>query len=356
MGGGTPRRIGVLGLPPYGLLSIAAVVDALLAANDCLERAAYAPVLLHAPSSGATNRGAGPAPALDGLATTATPAAHRYLAAASTLADAGPLDGAFVVTDALPDDAARTDGIDAFLRELAGTGRLLGGVGTGAAWLARAGVLRGHRCTLDWAQVAQLAERHPDVVVSSHVYEIDRQRLTCAGGTAALDLMIAWLGRVHGERLAQSLAARFGLERVRAHDERQRAPSAARFAGSAKLVEAVALMEANVAEPLNTDDIARLVGVSRRQLERLFRQHLGAMPSRWYLDLRLEHARRLLQQGSRSILQVGLSCGFSSAPHFSNAYRNRFGRTPRDERSARAAAWREARPDAPGDSPDEDPR
>jgi transcriptional regulator GlxA family with amidase domain len=333
--GGAPRRIGVLALPPFGLLSLAAVIDALLAANDCLERAAYAPVLLGAPADGA---------------------ASPFLAPAHAPGDAGLLDGVFVVANAWPDAALHADPLDAFLRDLAGAGRLLGGVGTGAAWLARAGVLRGHRCTLYWAHVAQLADRHPDLVVSSHVYEIDRQRLTCAGGTAALDLMVAWLGRVHGERLAQSLVARFGLERVRAHDERQRAPSAARLAGSAKLVEAVALMEANVAEPLNTDDIARLVGVSRRQLERLFRQHLGAMPSRWYLDLRLEHARRLLQQGSRSILQVGLSCGFSSAPHFSNAYRNRFGRTPREERSARAAAWREARPDAPGDTPDEDSR
>jgi transcriptional regulator GlxA family with amidase domain len=353
-GGGEPRRIGVLALSPFGLLSLSAVIDGLLAANDCLGRAAYEPVLLHAPGRGGSMHAGDPLLGVD--ATAVSSAAQRFLGASTLPQDAAPLDGAFVVADSVPDGAARTDALDAFLRELAGAGRLLGGIGTGAAWLARAGVLRGHRCTLDWAYVAQLAERHPDVVVSSHVYEIDRQRLTCAGGTAALDLMAAWLGRVHGERLAQSLVARFGLERVRAHDERQRAPSAARLAGSAKLVEAVALMEANFAEPLNTDDVARLVGVSRRQLERLFRQHLGAMPSRWYLDLRLEHARRLLQQGSSSILQVGLSCGFSSAPHFSNAYRTRFGRTPREERSARAAAWREARTELPGPNDGEDSR
>jgi transcriptional regulator GlxA family with amidase domain len=354
MSGGEPRRIGVLALPPFGLLSVSAVIDGLLSANDSLGRAAYAPVLLPAVSPAATARTADPLQAPGRPA--AAPASQRYLAHAAAPPHAASLDGVFVVADAVPDDAARTDATDALLRELAGADRLLGGIGTGAAWLARAGVLRGHRCTVDWPYVAQLAEAHPDVVVSSRVYEIDRQRLTCAGGTAALDLMVAWLGRMHGERLAQAVAARFGLERVRAPDERQRAPSAARLAGSAKLVEAVALMEANFAEPLNTDDVARLVGVSRRQLERLFRQHLGAMPSRWYLDLRLEHARRLLQQGSSSILQVGLSCGFSSAPHFSNAYRNRFGRTPREERSARAAAWREARPEAPADNVGEDPR
>jgi transcriptional regulator GlxA family with amidase domain len=178
-------------------------------------------------------------------------------------------------------------------------------------------------------------------VISSNLYEIDRGRLSCAGAGASLDMMIAWLGQRHGERLAQELTAHFGLERVRGRDERQRAPLVARIGhGAPKLTEAVALMEANLDEPLPTEDIARLVGVSRRQLERLFKQHLGELPSRWYAELRLARARRLLQQTSLSILQVGLSCGFSSGSHFSNAYRTRFGHTPRDERSQRAAAWR----------------
>jgi transcriptional regulator GlxA family with amidase domain len=118
-------------------------------------------------------------------------------------------------------------------------------------------------------------------------------------------------------------------------------------------------MEANIGEPLSTEDIARLVGVSRRQLERLFRQHLDALPARWYLELRLERARRLLRESAQSILQIGLSCGFASAPHFSNAYRSHFGRTPRDERRERASAWRGGTradgpaPDAPAVAVDE---
>jgi transcriptional regulator GlxA family with amidase domain len=147
------------------------------------------------------------------------------------------------------------------------------------------------------------------------------------------------LGQRHGDKLAQQLVAHFGLERVRAGEERPRAPVAARL-GSSKLAEAVTLMEANLAEPLPTEDIARLVGVSRRQLERLFKQHLDELPSRYYAELRLARARRLLQQSNQSILQVGLACGFSSGSHFSNAYRARFGHTPRDARSQRALAWR----------------
>jgi transcriptional regulator GlxA family with amidase domain len=99
-------------------------------------------------------------------------------------------------------------------------------------------------------------------------------------------------------------------------------------------------MEANLQEPLPTHEIARLVGVSRRQLERLFKQHLDDMPSRHYAELRLARARRLLQHSGQSILQIALACGFASGSHFSNAYRARFGHTPRDERRQRAAAWK----------------
>nr|WP_256490311.1 helix-turn-helix domain-containing protein [Ideonella oryzae] len=133
-------------------------------------------------------------------------------------------------------------------------------------------------------------------------------------------------------------------------------------------------MEANLGEPLPTEEISRLVGVSRRQLERLFKQHLDALPSRWYLELRLDRARDMLRQTHQSILQIALSCGFASGPHFSNAYRARYGHTPREERSPQAVAWRAAQagvslapaapgqasvldvPDVPVGSPDEQNR
>jgi len=228
----------------------------------------------------------------------------------------------------------------------------MGGLDAGAACLAEAGLLRGHRAAIHWPHVAALAERHVDIVVSHHCYEIDRGRLSAAGHLASQDLLIAWFGLRHGDRVAQELVGALGLERLRASDERQRVPTSARLGGgSAKLAEAVALMEANLGEPLATEDIARLVGVSRRQLERLFKQHLDALPSRWYMELRLNRARRLLQQTSQSILQIGLSCGFASGPHFSNAYRAHFNHTPRDERSRRAEAWRTAPVNTPQTTP-----
>ncbi|MFY7866727.1 GlxA family transcriptional regulator [Roseateles sp.] len=229
-----------------------------------------------------------------------------------------------------------------WLREQALAGVALAGVDGGSAILAEAGLLNNERATVDGHLLEALQEDFPDVVWSGNVWEMNAQanRLSCAGGSASLDLLIAWLARSHGERLAQDLTLSLGVERPRGRDERQRRPSSDQRGGSPKLAEALSLMEANLAEPLPTEEVARLVGVSRRQLERLFKQHLDALPSRYYLELRLNRARRLLQQSSQSILQIGLSCGFSSGPHFSNAYKAHFDKTPRDERSQRAAAWR----------------
>jgi transcriptional regulator GlxA family with amidase domain len=319
------QRLGFVLLPRFSLLALGAGLDALTAINELLGEALYAPHLI----------------TLDGQAVRA--ACGTAVAATHALSALPALDAVFVVSDRpLPD--ARHDGhaaLHAALRERAAAGATLGGIGTGAAVLAQAGLLAGYRATVHWAHAQQLAEAHAQVVVSSRLYEIDRGRLSCAGATASLDLFIAWLGQRHGEHRAQELVAHFGLERLRGRDEPQRAPVAARVGhGAPKLTEAVSLMEANLGEPLATDDIARLVGVSRRQLERLFKQHLDELPSRYYARLRLTRARRLLQQTSLSILQIGLACGFASGSHFSNAYRAHFGHTPRDERSQRAAAWR----------------
>jgi transcriptional regulator GlxA family with amidase domain len=322
---GAPLRLGFVLLPRFGLLALGQAVEALQAANDWLGEPLYRPQTL-ALRSGPVSAACG-TPVLPERVLPATPAP----------------DAVFVVSGApLPDPQRDGHGpLHALLRERGEAGAVLGGLGTGALVLAQAGVLAGFRATVPWAHAAHLAQQHPEVVFTSHLFEIDRTRLSCAGGAGSLDLFIAWLGQRHGPRLVQALAAHFGLERVRGAGERQPIPEAAQpQPGSARLAEALALMQANLGEPLPTEEIARLVGVSRRQLERLFRQRLDELPSRYYTELRLARARRLLQQTSQSILQVGLACGFSSGSHFSNAYRGRFGHTPREERSRLAAGWR----------------
>lgn len=242
-------------------------------------------------------------------------------------------DAVFVIADT-PLPQTGHDGLVQWLRLRAGI--VVGGIGTGAFLLARAGLLDGCRATIHFPYVSLLAEAFPGCVVSSNLYEIDRNRVTAAGGTAAFDMMLAWIGARHGDELVADLMDHFGHERQRGAQEHQRVPLAARIGGGQpKLTEAVSLMEANYEEPLPTEEIARLVGVSRRQLERLFKQYLNSLPSRYYLELRLTRARQLLQQTSQSILQIALSCGFSSGPHFSSAYRNHFGITPREQRTQR---------------------
>ncbi|MFO1494027.1 MAG: helix-turn-helix domain-containing protein [Lysobacterales bacterium] len=331
------QRYGFLLIPGYSLLSLASATEVLRVADELVAELAIDVLLL--------SRDGRPVPAAGGESMSVSGALHAALLPA--------LSGLFVVSERLPGagDAAALAELAQHGRQLDRQRGLLGGLGTGAAWLAEAGLLNGYRCTVPVLHTAELAARCPQVIVSQRLYELDRNRLSGAGA-GALDLMIHWLGLRHGERLTRQLLAHFGLERLRAADDHQVAPDSARLGGSAKLAEAVALMEANLSEPLSTEDIAQLVGVSRRQLERLFKQHLDTLPSRWYLEQRLERARRLLQRSSQSILQIGLSCGFTSGAHFSNAYRNCFGRTPRDERSARAAAWREAGPTATGGAAD----
>lgn len=313
------RPIALLLLPGYSALAAGALLEAFYRANDLQDEAEYRPQPVSV--SG------GPVAASSG-AQFITEALDPQL----------PWHALFVLSgERAPASAA----LLALLRELGARSCVLAGVDGGSAVLAAAGLLQGERASVHWTLAETLMEAYPAVVWSGQVWEINTaaSRLSCGGGTACLDLALAWLGRLHGERLAQELSLALGLERLRGRDERQRRPSSER-AGSPKLAEALALMEANLAEPLPTEEVARLVGVSRRQLERLFKQHLDSLPSRYYLELRLNRARRLLQQSSQSILQIGLSCGFSSGPHFSNSYKASFGHTPRDERSQRAAAWR----------------
>ena len=210
----------------------------------------------------------------------------------------------------------------------------IGGVCTGSYLLAKAGLLEGYRATIHWWSIANLRDEFPQTIVSNHLFEVDRDRYTCSGGTAAMDMMLFLIGKQHGMSLASSISEQFVCERIRTHDDPQRIPLQARIGtGQPKLVEAVQLMEANIQEPLSSDDIAYHVGISRRHLERLFKTNLDIVPSRYYLELRLQHAKQLLVQTDKSITAVGVACGFGSAPHFSTTYKGFFGMTPRDERN-----------------------
>jgi len=220
-----------------------------------------------------------------------------------------------------------------WLRTLARRGVPLGAISTATHTLARARVLDGYRCTIHWENIPAFAEEFPRARLTGGVYEIDRDRLTCAGGTSALDLMLRIVSRDHGERLAAIVSDNFMHDRMRLPGDSQRMGAAARFAAkSPKLASAVHIMEQNVESPLSPSEIATLIGVSTRQLERLFCKYLRSPPQRYYLNLRLHHARHLLRETGSSVLEVALASGFSTQSHFAKCYRDFFEHTPKQER------------------------
>ncbi|WP_426189947.1 GlxA family transcriptional regulator [Massilia sp. DWR3-1-1] len=210
---------------------------------------------------------------------------------------------------------------------------LWGGIGAGVLWLAEAGALNGVRAALPWALYAAVPSSADQAIITPQLYEIDGNTLTCCGGAASIDFALTVVEAIFGAAVQAQIKEVLCIDRVRGSQERQRVALQARFGAlQPKLSEAVTLMEANIEEPLSTDDIASLVGLSRRQLERLFKQYLGSLPSRYYLEMRLQRARQLLLDTNYSIVQVGLMCGFSSGSHFSTAFGALFGNTPREER------------------------
>ncbi len=220
-----------------------------------------------------------------------------------------------------------------FLRRIARQGSRVGAISTGSYILARCGLLDGYRCTIHWENIPGFKEAFPQLEVTDELFEVDRNRFTCAGGTAALDLMLSIIALAHGRELATGCAEAFMHERIRDRHDPQRMALRARIGVShPKLLKVIELMEGSLEEPLPRSQLARKTGLSTRQLERLFRKYLQRTPTRYYLELRLQKARTLLLQTSLSVLDVALACGFVSASHFSKCYREFYAKTPRQER------------------------
>jgi transcriptional regulator GlxA family with amidase domain len=223
------------------------------------------------------------------------------------------------------DDAATF----AWLRRLAGGAVRLAGVSGGPFLLARAGLLDGHRATIHWEHQSAFAEAFPQVMIEPGLYVIDRRRVTCAGGTAGLDLAIELIEREHGRDLAAQVGEWFIRTEQRSADEPQR-PSLRQRYGVAndRVLKVLAHMEAYVEEPASRHALARVAGVSLRQLERLFAAHLGDSVNGVHLKIRLAQADQLLRATGMSVTEVGVACGFQSASHFSRTFAAHFGAAP----------------------------
>ncbi|WP_085594576.1 MULTISPECIES: GlxA family transcriptional regulator [unclassified Pseudomonas] len=223
--------------------------------------------------------------------------------------------------------------LEHWLRRLDGEGVTLGGIDTGSVVLAEAGLLEGHRVALHWEAIDAFKESYPQLSVTQELFEIDRRRISSAGGTASIDMMLDLIGQAHGPQLAIQVSEQFVLGRIRPRKDHQRMEVASRYGiNNKKLVQVIGEMEQHSEPPLSTLALAESVKITRRQLERLFRLHLNDTPSNFYLGLRLDKARQLLRQSDLSVLEVSIACGFESPSYFTRSYRARFLNCPREDR------------------------
>lgn len=312
-----PTRYGFLLLPNYSMIALSSAIEVLRMANRLSKQTLY-------------------------QWSTCTMDGESVLASNQLVIEpGGKIDDvkdltALIVCGGVRVQQAWSDKLKIVLHTLARRKIGLGGICTGSYVLARAGLLDGYRCTIHWENIAALRETHSEVRVTEDLYEIDRDRMTAAGGSAPLDMFLRVVQKQHGKELAVSISEQFMCDRMRGQHDKQRIPIRLIVGtNQPKLTEAIALMESNLEEVIGLDDLSRLVGVSRRQLERLFKKYLHCVPRRYYLDLRLKKARQLLLQTDASIAEVSIACGFVSTPHFSKSYRDVFAMSPRDERKLR---------------------
>ncbi|MEB2869889.1 GlxA family transcriptional regulator [Pseudomonas rhizosphaerae] len=203
----------------------------------------------------------------------------------------------------------------------------LGGLWNGAWFLGQAGLLDGYRCAVHPENRASLAELSPQITVTPASQVIDRNRITAASPNGSFSMMMALIREQRGDTLAS------GVEHILAFEGLRFRRTGAQPNGklTPPLRNIIDLMETNLEEPLSLDQLAEFVGRSRRQIDRLFQDQLGTSPHRYYMELRVTEARRLLQHSQLSILEVAIACGFVSVSHFSKCYSGYFGHSPSRE-------------------------
>jgi transcriptional regulator GlxA family with amidase domain len=309
------RRYGFLTLPRYSMIALTSAVEPLRMANRVCEQEVYAWSIASLDGQSV--------PASNGLALSPTVALDQM----------GPADVVFVC-GCLDVQRAVCRAVGTLrLRSAA----LRWGRCTGATHSPRRAFDR-HRAAIHWENMSALREEFPRIVFTEQLFAIDGDRYTCSGGIAPLDLMLNMITDDLGRDIASRISEQFILDRIRTAQDRQHIPLQAQVGVfHERLIKAAALMEANIEDPIPLDRLAASIGVSRRQIERLFKQHLDQVPTKYYLELRLRRARELLLQTPMSITDITTACGFRSPPHFSKCYRNAFGHPPSVERQVNRA-------------------
>ena len=306
-------------LPKFSLIAFTAAIEPLRLANRMAGRTIYAWRLASADGNSETCSGGVTVNVDSGLAD---------VDREETIIFCGGVD---------IDKASRPEILN-WARRQARKGMPIGGLCTATHLLAKAGLIDGRRVTIHWENRESFIERFPDIDLAGTIFAIDRNRYTSAGGTAAADLMLRLIANSHGRDLANAVADQMIYTTVRTDSDEQRLSIPTRIGvRHPKLSAVIKTMEANLEDPISPAKLAEDVGISTRQLERLFRRYLARSPKRYYMELRLQKARNLLMQTDMSVINVALACGFASPSHFSKCYRAHYDTTPYRERGSKSS-------------------
>lgn len=312
---GEPVQIAYLLVPQFSMMAFSAAIEPLRSANRMSERRLFEWRLVSADGE--------PVTASNGIS----------IAVHQPLDQLARIDMLVVCAGLEPAQFAANHSVHHQVRRLARHGSLIGAISTGSFILAAAGLLAGRRCTVHWEYAESLRSKYPALNVTRDLYVVDRDVFTCSGGTAALDMMLHFVSEASTPEIAVAVAEQFIHPQIRRQQDHQRLEMHTRYGiDSPKLIDIITLMEGAVENPLDIGEIADRVGISSRQVERLFREQVGASPKAFYLKLRLARARTLLRQTINPILAVAVECGFGSTSHFCHAYKRIFGIAPTDER------------------------
>lgn len=310
-----PLSVGILVMADCNALALASCVDPMRAANRRAGKTLYRWQFLS--DSG------GDVPITAGFAVPTAP-----------LSDRAEYDALMIVAGFKLFEQA-TPAFLARLRRLAPQLRAMVAI-DGGPWLpALAGLLDGLDATVHWEDLESFANRFPQVRVLRDRYVVAGRMITTGGAGPCLDMMIALIRARQGPELALRVASAFVYEPLlSATSPQQVIPVAGLMRHDPMLGRAIGLMETHIEAPITMADIARQVGISARRLEMLFKRRLGLSPGRFFLDLRLDEARRMIWDTDLPLQEIALRCGFSSQPAFARAFRDRFGATASSLRRA----------------------
>jgi transcriptional regulator GlxA family with amidase domain len=309
-----PKPVAVLVFPGFPMMAFSSVIEPLRAANVLAKRQCYRWMIV-----GTTND---PVTASNGIAVRP-----------DFSVDDAPKADRIVVCSGGDADHVVSEAAVAWIRKSLRNGAFIGAVADAAFFLARAGLLDGHACTLHWTSQAAFSEAFPNLELRRDLYVIDRKRFTSAGGIGSLDMMLDIIAKDQGAELAAGVAEWFVHSPLRSSVDRRMMPLRLRTGVQNELVlSAIAIMEDEVEDRLSISELAARLGVSADKLERSFNHELHTSPSGYYRRLRLRRAVDLLTHSTLTVRDVALACGFVSMSSFARAFKQEHGQTPRKMR------------------------